>query len=47
MVASFPLCDTTVYLSFLYVKNSIGRVALSKYRLLFGKRFDLSAAVDG
>jgi len=35
------------YLSFLYVKNSIGRVALSKDRLPFSKSFDLSAAVDG
>jgi hypothetical protein len=35
------------YLSFLYIKNSIGRVALSKDRLLFGKIFDLSPAVDG
>jgi hypothetical protein len=35
------------YLSFLYIKNSIGRVALSKDRLLFGKSLDLSTAVDG
>src|SRR5690242_7670005 len=35
------------YLSFLYVKNSIGRVALNKDRLLFGKRCDLPTAVDG
>jgi hypothetical protein len=37
------------YLSYLnlYIKNSIGRVALSKDRLLFGKNFDLSTAVDG
>src|ERR1700674_820671 len=35
------------YLSFLSIKNSIGRVALSKDRLLFGKSFDLSTAVDG
>src|SRR5580692_3324797 len=35
------------YLSFLYIKNSIGRVALSKDCLLFGKNFDLSTAVDG
>src|ERR1700730_12080770 len=35
------------YLSFLYVKNSIGRVALSKDRLPFSKCFDLSAVVDG
>src|SRR5260370_6317237 len=30
------------YLSFLYIKNSIGRVALSKDRLLFEKSFALS-----
>jgi len=30
-----------LYLSCLYIKNSIGRVALSKERLLFGKSFDL------
>src|SRR5439155_3764509 len=35
------------YLSFLYIKNSIGRVALNKDRLLFGKRCDLPTAVDG
>jgi hypothetical protein len=35
------------YLSFLYVKNSIGGVALSKDRLLFGKSYDLPTAVDG
>jgi hypothetical protein len=35
------------YLSFLYIKNSIGRVALSKDRLPFGKGLDLSTAVDG
>src|ERR1700691_3511815 len=35
------------YLSFLYVINSIGRVALSKYRLLLKTSFDLSTAVDG
>ena len=35
------------YLSFLYIKNSIGRVALSKDRLLLEKSFDLSTAVDG
>ena len=34
--------DGESYLSFLYIKNSIGRVALSKDRLLFGKSFDLS-----
>ena len=33
------------YLSFLYVKNSIGRVALNKDRLLFGKSCDLPTAV--
>jgi hypothetical protein len=35
------------YLSFLYIKNSTGRVALRKDRLLFGKGYDLSTAVDG
>jgi hypothetical protein len=35
------------YLSFLYIENSIGRAALSKDRLFFGKSCDLSAAVDG
>src|ERR1035437_7581361 len=35
------------YLSFLDIKNTIGRVALSKDRLLFGKSCDLSTAVDG
>ena len=36
------------YLSLLYIKNSVGRIALSKDRLLFGKCFDLpTAAVDG
>src|SRR4029077_11882722 len=35
------------YLSSLYVKNSIGRVALSKDRLPFSKIFDLPAAVNG
>src|SRR5438094_7535329 len=35
------------YLSFLYIKNSIGRVALNKDRLLFGKSCDLTTAVDG
>src|SRR5581483_5215190 len=33
------------YLSFLYIKNSIGRVALNKDRLLFGKSCDLPAAI--
>jgi hypothetical protein len=35
------------YLSFFYIKNSIGRVALSKDRLLLGKSFDPSTAVEG
>src|ERR1700687_5781369 len=35
------------HLSFLNIKNSIGRVALSKDRLLFGKSCDLPTAVDG
>ena len=35
------------YLSFPYIKNGIGGVALSKDRLFFGKSFDLSTAVDG
>src|ERR1700720_963898 len=35
------------YLSFLNVKNSIGRIALSKDRLLFGKSFDLSTTANG
>src|ERR1022692_2846868 len=35
------------YLPFLYVKNSIARVALSKDRLLLRKSFDLSTVVDG
>jgi hypothetical protein len=39
--------DGEFYLSFPYIKNSIGRVALSKDYLLFRKRFDLSTAVDG
>src|ERR1022692_1956765 len=49
IVASFPICDTTVSFTFpsLYIKNSIGRVALNKDRLLLGKSFDLSTAVDG
>jgi hypothetical protein len=34
------------YLSFLYIKNSIGGVALSKDRLLFAKSYDLPPAVD-
>jgi hypothetical protein len=49
IVASFPLFDTTVSFTFpsLYIKNSIGRVALNKDRLLLGKSFDLPTAVDG
>src|SRR5450631_3409011 len=49
IVASFPSSDTTVSFIFpyLYVKNSVRRVALSKDRLPFSKSFDLSAAVDG
>jgi hypothetical protein len=35
------------YLRFLYAKNNVGRVALSKDHLLFGKRYDCRAAVDG
>jgi len=35
------------YLSFLYIENSIRRVALSKDRLLFCESFDLPATVDG
>jgi hypothetical protein len=35
------------HLSFPYIKNGIGGVALSKDRLFFGKSFDLSTAVDG
>jgi hypothetical protein len=37
MVASFPIFDTTVSFTFpsFYIKNGIGRVALSKDRLLF------------
>jgi hypothetical protein len=38
--------DSEPYLSFLYVENSIRRTALSKDRLLFGKGFDLSSAVE-
>ena len=49
IVASFPSSDTTVSFIFpyLYVKNSVGGGALSKDRLLFGKGYDLSPAVDG
>jgi hypothetical protein len=35
------------YFSFLYIKNSIGRVALSKDRLLLEKSLDPPTAVDG
>ena len=49
MVASFPLVrhNGESYLSFLYIKNSIGRVALRKDRLFFAKSCDLPTAVDG
>jgi hypothetical protein len=44
----FTKCaEEPFHLSFLYIKNSVGRVALSKDRLLFGKGFNLSAAADG
>ena len=36
-----------LYPPFLNVKNSVGRVALSKNRLLFGERCDGPAAIDG
>jgi hypothetical protein len=41
--------DTTAsfYLSLLYIKNRVGRIALGIDRLLLGKSFDLSTAVDG
>jgi hypothetical protein len=45
IVAFFPICDTTM--SFTFPSFIIGRVALSKDRLLFGKSFDLSTAVEG
>ena len=35
------------YLSFLYIKNSVGGVALNEDRLLLRKSSDLSTAVDG
>src|ERR1700687_4391777 len=35
------------YVSFLYIKNSVRRIALNKDRLLLGKSSDLSTAVDG
>jgi hypothetical protein len=49
IVASLPISETTVSFTFpsLYIKNSIGRVVLSKDRLLFGKGFDLPTTVDG
>jgi hypothetical protein len=49
IVASLPISETTVSFTFpsFYIKNSIGRVALSKDRLLFGKGFDLPTTVDG
>jgi hypothetical protein len=42
-------CASTVSFTFpsLYIKNGVGRVALSKDRLLSWKSFDLSTAVDG
>jgi hypothetical protein len=42
-----PRHNGKFYLSLLNIKNRIGRVTLSKYRLLFEKSHDLSAAVDG
>ena len=39
--------DGEFYLSLLYIKNRIARVALSKDRLLFGKSCDLPTAVHG
>jgi hypothetical protein len=49
MVASFPVFDTTVSFTFpyLYIKNSIGRVALRKDHMLLGKSCDLPTAVYG
>ena len=49
MVASFPLFDTTVSLTFPFciLKNSIGRITLNEDRLFFGKRCDLPPTVDG
>src|SRR5580692_11885414 len=49
MVASFPIFDTTASFTFpyLYIKNSIGRVALSKDHMLLGKSCDLPTAVYG
>jgi hypothetical protein len=42
-----PKKSPSFYLSFLYIKNSIGRVALSKNRLLFVKSYDLPTTVNG
>jgi hypothetical protein len=39
--------DGEFYLSFLDIKNSIGRVALNKDRLLLAKSCDLPTAVEG
>jgi len=36
-----------LHFSCLYIKNSIGRVALNKDRLLFGKGYDFPTAVEG
>jgi hypothetical protein len=47
MVAFFPLRHNSKFYCFLLnIKNRIGRVTLSKYRLLFEKSHDLSAAVN-
>src|ERR1700730_1065658 len=42
-----PRHNGELHLSFLYVKNSIGRVALNKDPLLFGKSCDLPTFADG
>ncbi len=49
IVASFPLFDTTVSFTFpvCRIKNSIGRIALNKDRLLFGNGYDFPTAVEG
>jgi hypothetical protein len=48
IVASFPVCENgEFYPSRLEIENGIGRTALSKDRLLLGKSFDLSTAVNG
>ena len=49
IVASFPVLRHTreFHLPFLDIENGIGRIALSKDRLLSGKGFDLSTAVNG